>query len=75
MKIINKKYIIGFIAGIIVALLVAGILDRPPRSRYDYLPGPEGAIYKVDKATGDVFWIKGTKVTKVEAADGEGAFE
>jgi len=54
---ISKKFIICFNAGIIVALLVAGILDRSPRNRYDSLPGSDGAIYKVDKATGDKFWI------------------
>ncbi|MBE9529598.1 MAG: hypothetical protein IME99_10235, partial [Proteobacteria bacterium] len=32
---------------------------------FDYMQGPNASIYKIDKSTGDVFWIVGDTATKV----------
>jgi hypothetical protein len=64
-KIKNKKFILGFIAGVIITLIMSGILGGRDGSRYQYTPGPEGTVYKIDKATGDLFWIRGDVITKV----------
>ncbi len=64
-KITSKKFILGFIAGVIVTLIFSGILGGRNEARYQYTPGPEGTVYKIDKASGDVFWIRGDEITKV----------
>jgi hypothetical protein len=71
MKIINKKFILGFIAGLILAWVLIGFYCRSNIAKYEYIPGPKESIYKVDKATGDVFWIRGGVVTKVESTYGK----
>jgi hypothetical protein len=71
MKIISKKFILGFIAGLILAWIMIGFYCRSDITKYEYIPGPEESIYKVDKATGDVFWIREGVVTKVERTYGK----
>ena len=64
-KLKNKKFILGFIAGVILTLIVTGVLRDRDGSRYQYTPGPKGSLYKIDKASGDIFWIRGDEITKV----------
>ncbi len=64
-KIKSKKFILGFIAGVILTLIFSGILGGRDETRYQYTPGPEGGLYKIDTVSGDVFWIRGDEITKV----------
>jgi hypothetical protein len=48
-----------------------GFYCRSDITKYEYIPGPKESIYKIDKATGDVFWIRGDVVTKVESTYGK----
>ncbi len=69
MKITSKKFIFGFIAGLIVASVFSGLFCASDTKKFEYMDGPNESIYKIDKATGDVFWIKGDSVTKVDSTD------
>ncbi len=69
MKIKSKKFIYGFIAGLIVAWIASGLFCGTERVEFEYMPGPEESIYKIDKATGDLFWVVGDTVTRVESVD------
>lgn len=67
-----KKFVLGFIAGVIVTLIMTGVLGGlggdPVAPRYEYMDGPEGTLYKIDRVTGDIFWIKGGAITKLKEA-------
>lgn len=65
-----KKFVLGFIAGVIITLVMTGVLGglgggaRGPR--YEYMDGPDGTLYKIDRVTGDVFWIREDAITKLK---------
>ncbi len=65
-----KKFILGFIAGVILTLMMTGVLGGlgrgPVAARYEYMDGPEKTLYKIDRATGDVFWIREGAITKLK---------
>jgi hypothetical protein len=67
-----KKFVLGFIAGVIVTLIMSGVLGGlgggPDVARYEYMDGPEKTLYKIDIATGDVFWIREGSITKLKEA-------
>ncbi len=71
-KVKIKKFVLGFIAGVILTLIMTGVLGRlggaPGTPRYEYMDGPEGTLYKIDRATGDVFWIREGAITKLKEA-------
>jgi hypothetical protein len=71
MKIMSKKFIYGLIAGLIIAWVTSGLFCGSDNKEFEYMPGPNNSIYKIDKATGDVFWIVGESITKIEQADRE----
>ncbi len=69
-KIKIKKFVLGFIAGVILTLIMTGVLGGlgrgPVAKRYEYMDGPGGTMYKIDRATGDVFWIREGAITKLK---------
>jgi hypothetical protein len=67
-----KKFVLGFIAGVIITLIMTGVLGGlkggPVAPRYEYMDGPEGTLYKIDRVTGDIFWIREGSITKLKEA-------
>ena len=57
-------YLVGFIAGFIVAISLVSIIEL----RYIYMPGPMGGVYKIDRLYGNTYLILGTSISKVEEA-------
>jgi len=69
MKQETRKFVLGFLVGMITTIFALSFIFNTGLFRYRYVNGWRGTLYRVDRFTGRVYLISADTITEVKKED------